>query len=552
MAASPDDIAFQQFLEQQKFLDRQLKSTLLSASEEAYGLVSTLPDETFSQRVRIAQYQQKGRQIGSVLDEMWDEQQSIEQVALFSSADIAADANRFLLAELGQGFESALFDSFAIANDQVLANVESRLLDDIPLSERVYKNKALSSGQVDGIVNNGISLGKSAREIAREVHQFISPNTPGGVSFASMRLARTEINNAFHTTQTRSYAKQPWIKGVKWHISGSHPRPDTCDQYAKDDHDDLGPGVFRPNNVPGKPHPQCLCHITAITIPRDEFLDNLVAGKYDSYAKDGGYERRGGLYARTSGGMPTYGDYSRAIRSGTERELLESLSGRDLSNAKRRIDELKKAGIKRDTTITKKLAPKPRLQTPKPSPTAIRMPSKPLVPASTNSGKGAINSISGKSGPRVDSALGELSSKFPRGMSNLQAVRPGELPDGVMAQYFPDRRTIVVNGDYARNLSKWEKTVHADHKYGHLVSNTPEEIIYHEAGHHLYLQLNSSDRLALDVQLRTVKFNPENHLSEYATANKDEYISEALASYMKKDGNPAGEVVGKFFERKFG
>lgn len=153
----------------------------------------------------------------------------------------------------------------------------------IDLSPRVYKNRALAAGQVDQAINTGILLGKSSKEIAADVRGLISARAPGGVSYSALRLGRTELNNAFHTTQTRAYAEQPWVAGVKWNLSGSHPRPDACDEYARQDHDDLGAGVFRRQNVPGKPHPQCLCYITAITISREDFIDNLFAGRYDTF-----------------------------------------------------------------------------------------------------------------------------------------------------------------------------------------------------------------------------------------------------------------------------
>lgn len=75
----------------------------------------------------------------------------------------------------------------------------------------------------------------------------------------------------------------PWVEGMKWNLSESHPRPDPCDDFAKEDHDDLGPGIFKPGNVPPKPHPQCFCYVTAVMLDDEAFLDRLVEGRYDRF-----------------------------------------------------------------------------------------------------------------------------------------------------------------------------------------------------------------------------------------------------------------------------
>lgn len=178
---------------------------------------------------------------------------------------------------------SALRESFLFAARHSVVNLQSRLLNNIKLSPRVYKTQALSKRWVERAVNRGILMNKSAAEIAADVRRLILPTTPGGVSFAAKRLARTEINNAFHTTTVRQARAQPWVEGMQWNLSGSHPRTDPCDEYAQDDPDGLGEGVYKPNNVPNKPHPQCLCFVTVVVMDEKEFIDKLVAGKFDRF-----------------------------------------------------------------------------------------------------------------------------------------------------------------------------------------------------------------------------------------------------------------------------
>lgn len=148
------------------------------------------------------------------------------------------------------------------------------------LSARLYKNGQWTTDHIETILRNGILRSASARELAGDVFRFVSPTAPGGASYVSLRLARTEINNAFHNQQISGF-QGPWVEAVKWNLSGSHPRPDICNTYATADQYGLGGGKFPPGKVPGKPHPQCLCFLTAVSVSPEEFAKDVRAGKFD-------------------------------------------------------------------------------------------------------------------------------------------------------------------------------------------------------------------------------------------------------------------------------
>lgn len=161
-----------------------------------------------------------------------------------------------------------------------VATVEARALglSRIPLSRRVYKTQQLTAGQVDRVIDSALARGASARELATDVRRFIDPRTRGGVRYAAQRLGRTELNNAFHATQVLDAQNKPWITGMRWNLSGSHPVPDECDEYASEDD-----GVFTPANVPMKPHPQCLCYVTPESVSPEEFRRQFESGAYDDF-----------------------------------------------------------------------------------------------------------------------------------------------------------------------------------------------------------------------------------------------------------------------------
>lgn len=176
----------------------------------------------------------------------------------------------------------ALKRSLLSGGEQSLNTALTRMgVSEIPLAERIYRTQVWMNGRVQGMINSALARGLTAREFAAEAIDWFNPDTPGGVRYAALRLARTEINNAFHATSIMQADEKPWINQMKWNLSGSHPRPDVCDQYAKGGKE--GDGVYPPRQVPRKPHPHCLCFVTPISPDEDEFLDNLVAGKYNDY-----------------------------------------------------------------------------------------------------------------------------------------------------------------------------------------------------------------------------------------------------------------------------
>ncbi|QLF84496.1 capsid maturation protease [Microbacterium phage Rie18] len=142
------------------------------------------------------------------------------------------------------------------------------------LSDQVYATTKLATGWVDDAINRALISGWDAKRLAKEVVGSINPNVPGGVSYAANRLARTEINNAFHAASWDRMMKSPIVEMVDWNLSSSHPEGDICDSLKAD-------GPYEKNKVPSKPHPNCYCFITPRLPTEEEFINNLLAGKYD-------------------------------------------------------------------------------------------------------------------------------------------------------------------------------------------------------------------------------------------------------------------------------
>lgn len=203
-------------------------------------------------------------------------------------ARVVADAERPLLKQFFSGSD---LDAMAAAEEyRAAAGIEAALRrvteTKLPLSSQVYRTNALAKGWVDREITAGLANGLSWQELAKRVRRMIDPNTPGGVSYAAKRLARTELNNAFHASAVARMRSKPWVESVKWNLSGSHSTPDICNEYANSDNEGLGAGIWPDNKVPAKPHPQCLCYVTPVLPSEAKFTDGLLSGQYDSYLDD--------------------------------------------------------------------------------------------------------------------------------------------------------------------------------------------------------------------------------------------------------------------------
>jgi hypothetical protein len=264
--------------------DGEVRDAIVKASRRVDKILRSLPGENISLLVRRAQFTQVRAALNKAIQEMWADDVSPSVLrGIERATSQALDANKDILAVLTRGLPSeAASLARAFSSDMVRSwtSIRARVLNSVNLSARVYKNAALTTGKIDAIVNEGLALQKSAKEIADDAVRYINPRVAGGPRYAATRLGRTEINNAAHTVNRLSYAESPYVDGVLWELSLSHPDVDDCDEFSIMDEFGLGEGVFTPESVPDKPHPQCYCSISPITISPEELGRRLAAGEY--------------------------------------------------------------------------------------------------------------------------------------------------------------------------------------------------------------------------------------------------------------------------------
>lgn len=267
-----------------------ITTVLMDASADAQRRFNKLETKHgIGSIVRRAQLSIIRRELRAVQSELWGRIGKIIRGAGPSVASAAAEAERVLEAVLFRGAGSAVPKELVQAQSayarRSVANYFARGQNGISLSRRVYRTSQLSKGYVDRQINLSILQGEGWQSMARRVRPMIDPGTKGGVSYAAKRLARTELNNAFHTVQRESAEVNPFTLGVRWHLSRSHPQPDRCDELARGHSKNKERGVYLPGECPDKPHPQCLCYTTNEMMEEDDFLDLILKEDEEEFLK---------------------------------------------------------------------------------------------------------------------------------------------------------------------------------------------------------------------------------------------------------------------------
>jgi len=274
------------YLRTQRVTDRELARLLLVAAEDAEKRILARAGNKISDKVTRAQLQLISAELRAQVVALWPNVDNVVRQGMLNAADAAAKAENLLTSTLYRAAGIPAAEMAAAVRQQArqgAENLYSRKLAGRDLSARVYRTSVGAQGMLQGTINKALAQGANWKRLAGDVKGLINPRVPGGVSYAAERLARTEMNNAFHETQKRSAISNPFIDAMKWNLSSSHPEGDVCDSLADDDHEGMGAGVFKKQNVPGKPHPNDLCYLTPEVVDEDEFVRKFHKGEYDKY-----------------------------------------------------------------------------------------------------------------------------------------------------------------------------------------------------------------------------------------------------------------------------
>lgn len=270
------------YLKVQSRVDSELRKILREAAVEVAREITRLAQKPgVGSRTREAQLALFLEFLKEYYEELWVHEimpviSKAFPLAIQAANQAAEFIDQVLRTAVGEQQAEALLDSVRVQArlaQQLDLEARGRLL-----STRVWNNVDRAVELAQRRIQTHLVTGSvNARELARDVRGLVDPSTPGGTSYAAMRLARTEINTAFHERQKQIAEEKPGVEGVRWNLSRSHPRKDRCDVLAEGHSPGKRRGVYVPGSVPDKPHPQCLCFLTYEMMPERDFVNMLRA-----------------------------------------------------------------------------------------------------------------------------------------------------------------------------------------------------------------------------------------------------------------------------------
>lgn len=259
------------YLRVQRQTDAEIKRNLERAALDARAQIRQLPEG-----VRKAQLQRALAAVTRAQADLWEHGITDAIVRgrsdAIAAAQTAADAlTHELYARLPERSAGAVERGIRAAASEGMETEQARVPRE--LSRRVTGNRKLDQRRIEKIIKSGLTRGLNSQELARELYRHISPTVPGGASYAAMRIARTEINNAFHNRQIEN-GRRPGVEAIEWNLSGSHKVPDECNIFDGKN--------YQPDDVPDKPHPHCFCYLTYKMADVDDLLAQIANGDLDS------------------------------------------------------------------------------------------------------------------------------------------------------------------------------------------------------------------------------------------------------------------------------
>ncbi len=177
-------------------------------------------------------------------------------------------------------------------NSDALKAFQQRVDNGMNLSQKIWNQAPDMKKELECALSAGIQKGMSAitlsKRISKYLNDFPSLKADYGERFGaaadvydceyrSMRLARTEINMAYRTAEQERWKQFDFVLGYEIKLSGSHPRPDICDDLK---------GKYPKNFKFTGWHPNCFCYCVPVLKTEDEFWDDTPSENEVKYLPD--------------------------------------------------------------------------------------------------------------------------------------------------------------------------------------------------------------------------------------------------------------------------
>ena len=162
-------------------------------------------------------------------------------------------------------------------NSDALKAFQRRTEYGMNLSSKVWNQSDNYVQELEYAISSAIEKGMSAVTLSKRISQYLNdfPSLKADYTerygsavdcadceYRSIRLARSEINMAYRTAEQTRWKQFDFILGYEVKLSGSHPKPDICDDLA---------GKYPKDFKFTGWHPNCLCYCVPIIMSEDDY-----------------------------------------------------------------------------------------------------------------------------------------------------------------------------------------------------------------------------------------------------------------------------------------
>ena len=127
--------------------------------------------------------------------------------------------------------------SFVTIPEEVLKDYAKRTdIEGLKFSPNIWAKRQMRN--IEKQVMSAIMRGQSAETLSKDLVQYLKGGSVGmghSIRYKTMRLARTEINTAFHETRRLGAITSPVVAGMRWRLSNRHPIWYVCNLLAQQD-----------------------------------------------------------------------------------------------------------------------------------------------------------------------------------------------------------------------------------------------------------------------------------------------------------------------------
>ena len=284
--------------------NRKIEAVLNQASKDLAKKISVFelkyPTTTISQGSFYLRNKGLKSKIDTILNKLHNNIGANIKAGIISNWNLSNLKNDELTDKWASGIglaKNQIPTSFNQLNLAAMDTFIARTTAGLNISERVWNLVNGAKDQVELYLASGISTGKSAGGIARDIKQYLNePDRlfrrvrqdgklvlskaargykPGSGIYRSSfqnakRLARNEINMSYRMSDYTRRQNLPMVVGVEVHLSASHPQLDLCDSLQ---------GKYPKGFLFVSWHTNCLCYTTSIMLNEKNSLNFMKTGK---------------------------------------------------------------------------------------------------------------------------------------------------------------------------------------------------------------------------------------------------------------------------------